>query len=273
MKISGAKHILVLYFIFLMAFLPAHAQQTYNAPPDNFGGKAAFRNLIIKEMYYPPEARKNKIEGEVKLRFIVNADGLAENVEFVKSVHPALDNEAIRLFEMLLWEPALKAGKKVEALHDIRFDFKIKKYKKFVKQRGYDKTFENTANETDTKIFHLPNLTLMPKPVFDDSSQKYSDFIATNMKYPEAAAKQNITGTVEVFFVVEPTGRPTNIKILQGIGAGCNEEAMRLAELLRWKPGTKNNRPVRSEMTLNITFNLSGAENIRYVPANNQNQF
>jgi protein TonB len=113
----------------------------------------------------------------------------------------------------------------------------------------------------------------MPEPVLEKPEQTYSNFIAENLQYPEAAVKQNITGTVEIFFIVETSGRPSNVKVVQGIGAGCNEEAMRLAKLLRWQPGKIDGKKVRSEMTLNITFNLPGSENIRYVPANNQNQF
>lgn len=267
--------ILIHFFVALAALQisSALAQSGYHIAPTNYGGRLAMSELVKNEMFYPPEALEQKISGKVTLRFTIMPDGTAVNPEVSERVHPLLDAEALRLFEMILWEPALRDGKAVKAAHEISFDFKARRYPKLVKQRGYDSTYDMPQAERDLNIYQLSELSAMPKPVFEKDGQKYADFITENLQYPEAAIRQNLTGTVEVFFVVEPSGRPSNIKVLKGIGAGCNEEAIRLAGLLRWQPGMKNGIKVRSEMTLNITFNLPGSENIRYVPANNQNQF
>lgn len=56
------------------------------------------------------------------------------------------------------------------------------------------------------------------------------EFIAKNIKYPPMARESGIQGRVFVNFVVEPDGRVSNVKVLRGIGGGCDEEAIRVVE-------------------------------------------
>ena len=90
-----------------------------------------------------------------------------------------------------------------------------------------------------------------------------SKFIYKNIVYPNMAFKQDISGKVTLKFVVEPTGRISNIIIDKPVGGGCSQEAIRLAKLLRWMPGIKNKMAVRTNMSLDITFTL---------PSDTQNQ-
>jgi protein TonB len=126
--------------------------------------------------------------------------------------------------------------------------------------------------DPSTIVYETTRLDKQPKPVYDAKGMNFSSFIIKNMTYPKDAIKQNISGAVSVFFVVETSGRISNIKIINGVGAGCNQEAMRLLNLLKWMPGVKNGMAVRTKMTLTITFNLQDFENQKYVPANNANQ-
>jgi protein TonB len=80
-----------------------------------------------------------------------------------------------------------------------------------------------------------------------------------NLQYPEEAQKQNLTGTVLVSFFVEEDGTPSDVQVLQGIGAGCDEEAVRVVKLLTdWLPGRQKGRPVRVQVQLPISFGVSG---------------
>ena len=67
-----------------------------------------------------------------------------------------------------------------------------------------------------------------------------------------------IQGKGFVTFVVEKDGRGTNIKILRGIGGGCDEEAIRVVKNMpNWIPGKQRNVPVRVQFNLPISFVLS----------------
>jgi TonB family protein len=82
--------------------------------------------------------------------------------------------------------------------------------------------------------------------------------VAIFAKYPSMARENNITGRVIVSFVVEKNGDLTDIKVLRGIGGGCDEEAVRVLKTApSWKPGIQNGRPVRVAYTMPIFFQLA----------------
>ncbi len=67
--------------------------------------------------------------------------------------------------------------------------------------------------------------------------------------------EHNLSGTETVEFIVEASGRISNIRPIAHIGGGCCEEAVRLVKLLKWYPGIKGNMAVRTSVSINITFN------------------
>ena len=63
-------------------------------------------------------------------------------------------------------------------------------------------------------------------------------FLRENVKYPPLAVQNKIEGTVFVQFIITITGKISNVKILRGIGGGCDEEAVRVTKMMpNWKPG------------------------------------
>jgi protein TonB len=66
-----------------------------------------------------------------------------------------------------------------------------------------------------------------------------------------------VEGRVFLQFVVNKDGSLTDIKVVKGIGAGCDEEAIRvLKSAPRWSPGKQRGVPVRQRMVLPLTFKL-----------------
>lgn len=84
-------------------------------------------------------------------------------------------------------------------------------------------------------------------------------FLRDNIKYPQIARESGIQGTVYVTFVVEKDGRVTDIRVLRGIGGGCDEEAVRVIKAMpRWQPGKQRGKPVRVQFNMPIKFTLQG---------------
>ncbi len=82
-------------------------------------------------------------------------------------------------------------------------------------------------------------------------------FLQENIRYPQMARESGIQGTVFLQFVVERDGSVTDIKVLRGIGGGCDEEAIRVLKLMpKWNPGKQRGRPVRVQFTMPIRFTL-----------------
>ena len=80
-------------------------------------------------------------------------------------------------------------------------------------------------------------------------------FLRENMKYPEQARKDGVSGHVYVEFIIEKDGSISDAKVAKGIGAGCDAEAIRIIENSpKWQPGTQNGEIVRQKMMLPIVF-------------------
>jgi TonB family protein len=260
-----------LFLMMLMFWTDIFSQTMTHA--ENYGGKPQLKDFIKAEMVYPDKALKDNTEGTVILTFVVTKDGEMINPKVKQPVSPEIDAEALRLLGLLLWDPAEYRGMSLDEENEIEIEFSIKKYHRMTEHRGYSNfilPFEPV--DPSTKVYEAARLDKQPKPVYDAKGMNFSSFILKNMTYPKDAIKQNISGAVSVFFVVETSGRISNIKIINGVGAGCNQEAIRLLNLLKWMPGVKNGTAVRTKMTLTITFNLQDFENQKYVPANNANQ-
>ncbi|MDP3463387.1 MAG: energy transducer TonB [Bacteroidales bacterium] len=100
-------------------------------------------------------------------------------------------------------------------------------------------------------------LVVEEQPSFPGGEAARLKFFAKNIVYPQQAKEFNITGTVYVGFIVEPDGSLSNIKVLRGIGGGCDEEATRVVENMPlWNPGKQRGRPVRVQFTVAVRFTL-----------------
>ncbi len=77
-------------------------------------------------------------------------------------------------------------------------------------------------------------------------------------KYPAQARRMGIEGKVFVEFVINKDGSIVDVRAMKGIGAGCDELAVKVVqESPKWKPGKQRGKPVRQKMVLPITFRLN----------------
>ncbi len=89
------------------------------------GGMDGFYNYIQKNLVYPKEAKKKKIEGRVFVQFIVDKEGKITDVQTVKGIGGGCDEEAERLLrESKNWIPAKQRGKTVKVRMNIPIVFK-----------------------------------------------------------------------------------------------------------------------------------------------------
>lgn len=107
--------------------------------------------------------------------------------------------------------------------------------------------------ETVEEIFTVVEEGAAP----DGGMDAFYKYLGKALKYPAQARRMGVEGKVYVQFVVEKDGSLTDIKIVKGIGAGCDEEAERVVkEAKKWKPGKQRGRPVRQRMVIPIIFKL-----------------
>lgn len=126
---------------------------------------------------------------------------------------------------------------------------------------------DNLGNTTETTGFvftamppeETDTLVLFPERNAEPTGgyNKFYETLAKNLKYPRQAVKIGVEGKVFVQFIVDKQGQPTDLKISKGIGAGCDEEAIRVLSKIKWEPAKQRGRPVRVRMTMPVIFRLS----------------
>jgi periplasmic protein TonB len=94
-------------------------------------------------------------------------------------------------------------------------------------------------------------------PSFVGGDEARNKFLVDNIVYPQQATENGIQGTVYVSFVVDSKGNVTEVKVLRGIGGGCDEEAIRVVKMMpAWHPGKQNGKQVRVLFNMPVYFRL-----------------
>lgn len=108
--------------------------------------------------------------------------------------------------------------------------------------------------EKSDEIFEI--VETAPTP--EGGMEQWNAYLRKNLKYPSQAKRMGIEGTVYISFVVNSDGSIQDVKLLRGIGAGCDEEALRVVQNApKWNPGKQRGRAVRVQMSLPIRFKLN----------------
>ena len=94
-------------------------------------------------------------------------------------------------------------------------------------------------------------------PEFQGGVEELNKFLRENIKYPPMAREDGTSGVVYITFVVNKGGKISNVKVLRGIGSGCDEEAVRVVRMMPdWKPGKQNGAAVPVQFNLPVKFDL-----------------
>ncbi|MEN7549926.1 TonB family protein [Rapidithrix thailandica] len=89
--------------------------------------------------------------------------------------------------------------------------------------------------------------------------EQFYQYLRNKIKYPEQALKLGREGRVFVQFVVERDGSITNAEVVKGIGAGCDEEALKvISNAPKWEPGQQDGQAVKMKMVLPVVFSTEG---------------
>lgn len=91
---------------------------------------------------------------------------------------------------------------------------------------------------------------VMPEPIGGIEA------IYKNIKYPDMARKAGIQGRVYAIVFVNEEGDVEDVKILKGIGGGCDEAAVEGIKKSKFKPGTNGGVPVKVKLSIPIVFKI-----------------
>lgn len=244
--------LILLHAVF--TFFPAIGQVAlvnagFSTYGENIGGKEEFKHLFDHEVWLPEEYTDRKFDTTIVLSYSITPEGKLGNVRVVRSGSGVVDQEAIRILKLLEWNPAIYLNEPAETHHSMELNFNSKRIKKSYKKRGYEQVL---VEQTDQRIFEKPSV----KPQFNSSSGNLALFLAENLQYPGEARAMNVSGDVVLSFIVEKKGYTSNINVVKPLGAGCDQEAIRVIRKMRWTPAQEDGKPVRSRVILPVTFQL-----------------
>ena len=238
------KKKLMTLLLAMLACMTVSAQDTVideTCPPQFPGGDAALINFLNANIVYPPQAAQDKVEGKVVVQFTVKKTGKIDDVKVLRSVRKDLDDEAVRVVKMMPdFIPAKQNGEVADMPYTIPVSFKL-----------FDEMEPLTVSEgSDVPDDFQP-------PMFPGGEQALMLFLRVNVKYPPSAVKRNVQGKVVMQFVVDKTGKVTEIKVAKSVDKALDAEAIRVCKLLPdFYPALENGEPVSVWFTLPITFQL-----------------
>jgi TonB family protein len=109
------------------------------------------------------------------------------------------------------------------------------------------------TNSSNDKVYKI----VEEMPSYPGGDEARIKFLVDNFVYPTSAKEKGIQGTVYITFVVGADGTVSNVKVLRGIGGGCDEEAVRIVKMMpKWIPGKQDGKNVSVIYNLPIKFKL-----------------
>jgi len=212
--------------------------------------------FIAENLKYPSEAIDAGAEGSAVIEFVVRKDGSVTDMKIIEDPGYGMGDAAMKAVKKLnkMWIPGKDKGEAVSVLMRVPVYFALPKEKTeppapaplpdvytFAEQMpryGGCADFEGTKADNCSR----------------DSIVAY---LMSEMKYPESAIEGKVQGTVLTSFIVDESGQVSSVKVIEGIGGGCDEEAVRLISGMRqWKPGMQGGKAVKVMMEIPVRFRL-----------------
>ncbi|MFV0535740.1 MAG: energy transducer TonB [Dysgonomonas sp.] len=267
---------LVLFIVFfsvlnvLLAQEPIMARLAPNnilntTPPQFPGGENSFYKYLSDKIKYPPILIKIKLEGSLDLKFTINKEGKAKDVEITRGFDPDADDEVLRVIQsMPAWTPAKENEEAVDYSHHLTVTFTltealIEQSKKPVESSNPEpqKTEIPLIEERPQEETMLKEDSLNYAPKYPGGTEAMEAYFRKNMKYPKRAIEYGIEGRVVFNLEISAEGKISNIWLFKGLFYECNEEAYFLIKKMPdWIPGQKDGKPVAMQIMVPIAFTL-----------------
>ena len=195
--------------------------------PSFMGGLEALRSYMVEQSALSTMKDSLRESVIVSVYFVVETDGSISNITIIDSVDFKYKEEALKYVKnMPKWNPGKIGNTNVRVMLSIPIDFSV-----------------YTVVES--------------MPEFPGGMQKLLQFLAENIQYPKQARSAGISGRVFANFVIEPDGSVSNVRILRGLGYGCDEEVIRVIKKMpKWNPGVQRGKRVRVSYNLPVKFTL-----------------
>ena len=227
-----------------------------NKNPEPVAGKSLTDEYIKQNLVYPEADLQAGNSGKVVVGMHIDKEGHTSHYTVKSTFSEEASPIAVALVKTILWNPAMHSGLTIETDYQYTVEFNAKSYKRYWKHK--ERVVLPLTLEADTSNIvyeEYRKLEELARPYFADGGN-IGTYFAHNLKFPPAAKEREIQGTVRLSFVVETDGSVSNIVVVNSVGGGCDNEAIRLIQETHWLPAEKGGKYVRSLNMQDITFSI-----------------
>jgi len=195
----------------------------------------------------PPQYAAGKVQAEDVLE--EEAKGL--DVSDISTVIPEVGNATDTVF---LADNIVQDFTEDEVTVEEDRDTAARSKKMVAPAVGVESTVAMEAPKEDSKLEETSAYTAAEP---DKGRKNYDRYLKRNLNYPDAAKEGKIEGEVVLVLTINTFGSITNIEVVQSLGYGCDQEAIRLIrEGPDWVPGTLNNIVIDDKVMVAVPFKL-----------------
>ncbi|WP_353197834.1 M56 family metallopeptidase [Parapedobacter defluvii] len=250
-----------------------------------------FSEQIGKNVPYAQEAIRDKKQGALAFTFEKAENGHIEHIKFLNELWEGQQEQVLRVLQSKRVDSLAPIGKylatiefrlsgkggmsdemlppppPVPAEYTILSPIVIVGFPPKVTRRSEPKSTragQNAKQNEEAKTILkdavsgnqvFQSVEVNPEP--QGGMRAFMEYIAKNYDYPQEAIEAEINGKLLVSFIVEKDGSLTDIRLIEDLGYGTGDAALRVVRNgQKWSPGIQNGQPVRVAYTLPIRLNL-----------------
>lgn len=141
----------------------------------------------------------------------------------------------------------------------------VESMEKFISLAGSKQNLANQREKLESLRFfadyyakpeNYPRDTLTPKPPTDDNSTTIKITTKPRAEYTDSARHARVSGVVRVLVEFSTDGKIKHLLIINGLGWGLNEEALKAVRKIKFEPATKDGKPVSVVKIIEYTFSI-----------------
>jgi TonB family protein len=210
-------------------------------------GHESFNDWLRWQIKYPEDAVSRGVSGKVTASYIVNPDGTLSEPAIMYSADKSLGDAVVKaIVSSPQWEPP----KNPESTDPFEASVTIK-----------------FALPDKISIPEEPFVVVEEMPMFPGGDAALLKYITDNIRYPESAKTNNISGRVIIRFDVNSEGKAEEATVLRGVDPSLDEEAIRVVNSLPvFSPGKQGGKPVPVYYMVPVTFSLTKPDSVKTNP-------
>lgn len=217
------------------------------------GGLAALRQYLDTNLDFPDviDIAEEKI---VIVEFIVDSVGKVDQPKVIWYNNDTARTAALALiYKMPKWTPAVLDNQPASSVIRLPITY----YRPANKSNTTSDHVKIPSTLRETLYFDINFIGARTKAEFPGGLMALKSYLAKNLEYPQEAKEKGVSGLVLIELKIGKTGALEDYQVVEGIGAGCDEEALRLMDMMPdWTPATLDGQPIAAQRSIKIPFKL-----------------